>query len=59
MQKKFIKTSDEYTANMLRESGLHELAKEGSKWVFINQPDKMTFSIDDMKDVHQTDILYL
>ena len=57
MKEKFIKTNDEYTANLLRESGFKELAKEGSKWVFINDPDKITFSTDNLRDVHKTNIL--
>lgn len=58
MDKKFIKTSDEETANLLRASGLMELAKEGDKWVFVNEINKIQFSKDKMKDVHTTDILH-
>lgn len=58
MDKKFIKTSDEETANLLRSSGLMELAKEGDKWVFVNEINKIQFSKDKMKDVHTTDILH-
>ena len=52
----FIKTTDEKTAALLRESGLHELAKEGNKWVFVNEPDKIVFSSDD-NAMHYTNIL--
>lgn len=58
MEKKFIKTSDEETANLLRASGLMELAKEGDKWVFVNEINKIQFSKDKMKDAHTTDILH-
>ena len=58
MDKKFIKTSDEETANLLRASGLMELSKEGDKWVFVNEINKIQFSKDKMKDVHTTDILH-
>ena len=59
MKRNFVKTSDEYTANLLREAGLTELAKEGEKWVFINDVDKVNFSNDEMKKCHTTDILCL
>lgn len=49
MENHFIKTDDEHTANLLRQSGLHELAKEGSKWVFIAEQDKIDFSSSDLK----------
>ena len=58
MDKKFIKTSDEETANLLRASGLMELAKEGDKWVFVNEINKIQFSKDKMRDAHTTDILH-
>lgn len=54
--KKFVKTSDEQTANLLRDAGLHELAKEGNKWVFVNEQSKITFSLEDKK-LSFTDIL--
>lgn len=54
----FVKTSDEETANLLRASGLTELEKEADKWVFINEPNKIQFSNDKMKDAHTTDILH-
>lgn len=46
--KNFIKTSDEETAKLLRNSGLYELAKEGNFWVFVNS-DKINFSSEEMK----------
>lgn len=55
MKNRFIKTSDEHTAKMLRESGLTELAKEDGKWVFVNDNSKIT--MEEAKDVHLTDIL--
>lgn len=39
----FLKTSDESTAKLLRDSGLQELPKEGLFFVFINN-GKMNFS---------------
>lgn len=56
--KKFIKTDDEATAKVLREAGLTELAKEGAKWVFINEPNKIQFSSEEIKGCHTTDILH-
>ena len=32
----FVKTTDEATANYLRQAGFTELPKEGSHWVFLN-----------------------
>lgn len=58
MNNKFIKTSDEATAILLRESGLIELEKEADKWVFINEPNKIQFSSDNLKDAHTTSILH-
>ena len=54
--KHFIKTSDEATALMLRKIGLQELSKEGNKFVFINEPNKIQFSSDNMK-MNFTDVL--
>jgi len=47
MKGKFVKTSDEHTAKLLREAGLHELAKEGNRWVFVAEPEKMEFASDE------------
>ena len=57
MKQHFIKTSDEKTANLLRESGLHELAREGDKWVFVND-NKIVFTSEDLKGCQTTDILH-
>ena len=54
--KHFIKTSDKHTAEYLRNAGFPELAKEGDRWVFVNDPSKMDFAADDMK-VSYTDVL--
>lgn len=48
IMKSFIKTSDEQTADLLRKAGLYELAKEGDKFVFVNDMKK-TFSLEDGK----------
>lgn len=53
----FIKTSDQNTAAILRNAGLKELEKEDGKWVFVNEPDKLNYSLKDMKDCHKTNIL--
>lgn len=53
----FIKTSDQNTAALLRNAGLKELEKEDGKWVFVNEPDKLNYSLKDMKDCHKTNIL--
>lgn len=42
----FIHTSDEETAEKLRQLGYEELPKEGTQWVFINNTN-LTFSVDD------------
>ena len=55
MDKKFIYTSDEETAEKLRQLGFQELPKEGNRWMFLN--NKTTFSMDGMKDVQTTSIL--
>ena len=52
----FIHTSDEETAEKLRELGYEELPKEGSQWVFINNAS-LTFSSDDSMKVNFTDKL--
>lgn len=57
MKQHFIKTTDKHTAELLREAGLKELAKEGSRWVFINEPNKLDFSTEDMKSIHSTNTL--
>ena len=57
MDKKFIYTSDEETAEKLRELGFQELPKEGNRWMFIND-NKINFSSDVMKDVQTTNILH-
>lgn len=49
----FIHTSDEETAEKLRELGYEELPKEGSQWVFINNTN-LTFSADDGMKVNFT-----
>ena len=46
---KFVKTNDPGTADLLREAGFPELAKEGDKWVFVNEPHKIEFSSNNMK----------
>lgn len=49
MENHFIKTSDEHTAKLLRDAGYVELAKEGNRFVFINDISKADFSSSDMK----------
>ncbi len=57
MKNKFIKTNDANTAKLLRDSGLMELAKEGDKWVFVNEKDKLKFEVDDLDGCHVSNIL--
>ena len=45
----FINTTDEQTAETLRSLGFKELPKSGNRFVFINEPNKIQFSSDDMK----------
>lgn len=49
----FIHTSDEETAEKLRQLGYEELPKEGSQWVFINNTN-LTFSADDSMKLNFT-----
>ena len=56
MKNNFIKTADEHTAELLRQSGLIEMPKEAGMWVFVNDKNKIT--MEEMKDVHVTDILH-
>lgn len=51
----FIKTDSEETAQKLRNKGFNELKKQGSYYVFVNEPDKI---VDfDKLDVIYTNIL--
>ncbi len=53
---KFINTSDEETAETLRKLGFDELPKNGKMFVFINEPNKIVFSSENM-NLHFTDKL--
>lgn len=57
MDKNFIATTDEATAEELRKLGFQELPKQGNRWMFIND-NKINFSSDVMKDVQTTNILH-
>lgn len=57
MDKNFIATTDEATAEELRKLGFQELPKQGNRWMFIND-NKINFSSDAMKDVQTTNILH-
>ena len=57
MNNTFIKTQDEDTAKLLREAGYIELAKEGNRWVFVNN-DKIKVTMEVMKNVQLTDVLH-
>ena len=48
MNDKFINTSDEKTATLLRSMGFAELPKSGNLWVFVND-GKIQFSSKDVK----------
>lgn len=49
MKSHFINTSDKETAETLRQLGFVELPKSGKFWVFVNEPNKIMFSSDNMK----------
>lgn len=46
---KFIKTTDVAVAEKLRELGCVELASQNRFFVFVNNPTKLNFSIDNSK----------
>lgn len=48
-QMHFIATTDSSTAETLRKLGFQELAKEGDRWMFLNEPNKIMFSSDNLK----------
>ena len=54
--KNFIQTTDAETAATLRNLGFKELPKSGDRFVFINEPNKIQFSSDNMK-MNFTDVL--
>ena len=54
-KKNFICTTDENTANLLRECGYKELPKEGKRWMFINDGN-ITFA-DNKAKVQYTNML--
>lgn len=47
--KQFINTTDPDTADILRKYGFKELPKSGNKYVFINEPNKIQFSSDNLR----------
>lgn len=50
----FVKTSDPDTATYLREAGFPELAKEGTRWVFVNclnELQNFDFSNNKLNDI--------
>lgn len=57
-EQKFVKTSDEHTADILRKAGLHEIAREGKLWVFINEVDKIDFSSNDMRMIYSDKLFF-
>ena len=57
MEKNFVKTSDEETAKKLREAGFVELAKEGTRWVFVNK-GQFDFSQSDMKVTFDNKLMF-
>ena len=54
--KNFIQTTDAETVATLRSLGFKELPKSGDRFVFINEPNKIQFSSDNMK-MNFTDVL--
>lgn len=57
MDKKFIITKDENTYKKLKSLGFQEVSHNGDFWYFLND-NKIIFSLDDIKGVHQTNTLY-
>lgn len=49
MKSHFINTTDIETADLLRKLGFKELPKSGDRFVFINEPNKIQFSSENMK----------
>lgn len=49
MKANFINTTDIETADLLRKLGFKELPKSGNRFVFINEPNKIQFSSENMK----------
>lgn len=49
MKSHFINTTDIETADLLRKLGFKELPKSGNRFVFINEPNKIQFSSENMK----------
>lgn len=45
----FINTTDIETADLLRELGFKELPKSGDRFVFINEPNKIQFSSENLR----------
>lgn len=45
----FINTTDIETADLLRKLGFKELPKSGNRFVFINEPNKIQFSSDNLR----------
>lgn len=41
MERHFVKTKDPDVAEQLRDAGFIELAKEGNRFVFLNEPTKI------------------
>lgn len=49
MKSHFINTTDIETADLLRKLGFKELPKSGDRFVFINEPNKIQFSSENLK----------
>ena len=49
MKSHFINTTDIETADLLRKLGFKELPKSGDRFVFINEPNKIQFSSDNLR----------
>lgn len=49
MNKPFICTSDEQTAEYFRNKGYKEIPKQNGKWMFVNDFDKMIFDDDKLR----------
>lgn len=56
MSENFIKTSDNDTADKLRNSGFTEISRDGEFYVFLNN-GKSNFSTNDERKIIRTNLL--
>ena len=60
MNKKFIITQNQKTANKMIANGFHLVSNVNGTYTFVNEPSKhFTFDEDDKKQVCYTNILHI